>query len=137
MISRLFFRLRAWLIIFIFLSLTISVPHAPAPDEVPVGSATEMTAYIPGGDEEAVPEVGCLLEIIIEESFGLFHVFRESSWPSEDMIVASEAGTDIISQIPFTAKFYPPKPRRLLAMNHPLPDEQYAESLIRPPEMKQ
>ncbi len=90
-----------------------------------------------GEEDQPVLIMECLLELIIEEGFGLYNLFPSQPWSSDDLVVTSRAHFDIISEAGFTVKFYPPRNRRLLAMDIPLPDSRYSEPPTGPPKLKQ
>lgn len=134
MISRLFFRFRAWLILFIFLSINISIPQFSVIEgELYTSSSVETI----GINESTGPElaIDCLLEIIIEESFGLDNLFPDGDWSTDETINTTTAHFDIIAGSAYRTHFCPPRVKRLLATNLDLPDDQYPEIPTRPPDL--
>ncbi len=135
MISRLFFRFRAWLILFIFLTLNISVPQFT---EFANDSSRQVASVEEAAIDEATGselEISCLLEVIIEESFGWDNLFPDGDWSTDETIHTTTPAYDIIAQSAYRTDFYPPRVKRLLAENLDLPDDQYPDVPTRPPDL--
>jgi hypothetical protein len=134
MISRLFFRLRTWLILFIFLLLNISVPHTTEPDRNAIIS-TSIDGTTVVDSTESVLEVDCLLEVIIEESFALYDLFPSGEWATEETTKIPPVTIDIIMVEIVKTGFYPPSPRLIQPSNEFLPDDHFGDTRKRPPEL--
>ncbi len=137
MISRIFFRFRACLIILLFLSLNISVPTEQISEESDIQQTViaENDATAVNSLQEFEQEVDCLLEIIIEESLALYDLFPDGDWSAHDTTVPAIAEYDIISHYISIPRLYPPKAKRLLATDMTMPESNYPDIPSLPPEM--
>lgn len=135
MISRLFLRVRTWLILFIFIALNISIPNAPDSETTQVQDRKEIVVgSTQMGSTEADFEISCLLEVLLEEGFSLTDIFPKGEWSTEETTVVAQATFDIISIEIVSSNFYPPGPKRIQPRNEALPDDLFINTLKRPPE---
>jgi hypothetical protein len=135
MISRLFLRVRTWLILFIFIALNISIPNATDSELTEPQDRIELACGDTHlGNTESDDEIDNLLEVILEEGFSLTDFFPEGEWSTEETTVVSQATFDIISIEIVSSNFYPPGSKRISPNNVDLPDDQFIKKLKRPPE---